>query len=553
MNDFYSLKLLDRMEGLIRRTGVDYRTLRLILQTKLTMDGRRTPTVMAANRKDTEASSGSPLRVHWIYLLFGLVLIPFVVVKGSYIFTMGLTFGLLMFLISTTLISDFSAVMLDLREKNILHTKPIDKRTLNMAKSIHILLYLMSLTLTIAGPSLLVSLFSQGVVFFLLYGAGIILLDCFILVFTALCYLVILRLFDGEKLKDIINYVQIVLTVGLTVGYQFVSRLVSFSLLDTSFTPDWWYYAIPPVWFAAPFEWFVGGNGNAATTALTLLALAVPLLLLAAYIRLMPMFERSLQKLAAEEAGGRDNGVLARRLSAFFCQNRQEATFFRFTWSMMKNERDFKLRTYPTVGLSMALPFIFILNIAQGSGGVSSLKSSPGYLAIYGTALLMMTVVQMLRYSVSYKGAWIYKALPLQPGALISRGVLKAAVLRLLLPVFAVEAVIFTVLFGPRIIPELGTALLALLLYSVICWRIFPQALPFAEKYEQASRKEFTGISFLLLFIMFGFGLLHYLSTRIPAGIVIYSVILAAANVWGWRSAFGNKTLQGERAAGAGV
>ncbi|WP_150270175.1 hypothetical protein [Paenibacillus tepidiphilus] len=552
MNEYYSLKLLDRMEGLFRRIGVDYRTMRLILQTKLTMDGRRTPTVLTANQKEANTSSGSPLRMHWMYLLFGLLLIPFVIIEGNYIFSMGLTFGMLMFLISTTLISDFSSVMLDLREKNILHTKPVDRRTLSMAKSIHILLYLLSLTLTLAAPSLLVSLFSQGVIFFLLYGICVVLLDCFILVFTALCYLAILRLFDGEKLKDIINYVQIVLSVGLMIGYQLISRLVNFSFLDSGFDPAWWSYAVPPFWFASSFELLIGGNSNQETTILSLLALVVPLLLLATYIRLMPLFERSLQKLAAEEAGGKDKGTLARTLSMLTCRNKQEATFFRFTWSMMKNERDFKLRTYPTVGLVMALPFIFIFNIVQ-SGGMSELKGSPGYYGMYAIAMLMLTVVQMLRYSASYKGAWIYKSLPLVPGALISRGMLKAAVLRLLLPVFAAESVIFTVLFGTEIIPELFTILLALLLYSVICWRMFPQALPFAEKYEQASRREFTGVSFMMLFIMLGMGLLHYFAAQIPYGVLVYTGILGAANVWGWQAAFGGRPARGKDMPGAGA
>lgn len=68
---------------------------------------------------------------------------------------MSLLFSIVMFLITTTLISDFSTVMLDLRDKNILFSKPVDRRTLNMAKSLHILIYLLTLTLTFTGPSLL--------------------------------------------------------------------------------------------------------------------------------------------------------------------------------------------------------------------------------------------------------------------------------------------------------------------------------------------------------------------------------------------------------------
>lgn len=107
------------------------------------------------------------MRIQWIYLLLGLMLILFVVQDGNYMYSMSITFGILMFMISTTLISDFSSVMLDLRDKNILFSKPVDRRTLNMAKSLHIFIYLLTLTLTVTGPSLIVSLFKQGPTFFL--------------------------------------------------------------------------------------------------------------------------------------------------------------------------------------------------------------------------------------------------------------------------------------------------------------------------------------------------------------------------------------------------
>ncbi|QQZ62314.1 hypothetical protein JI735_06800 [Paenibacillus sonchi] len=77
MNDFWVLKLLDRLQGGFRRAGVDYKMLRSILQVKLTMDGRRIPTVLGT-QKGSRGTEGSPLRVQWIYLLLGLMLILFV-------------------------------------------------------------------------------------------------------------------------------------------------------------------------------------------------------------------------------------------------------------------------------------------------------------------------------------------------------------------------------------------------------------------------------------------------------------------------------------------
>lgn len=536
MNDFWVLKLLDRLQGGFRRAGVDYKMLRSILQVKLTMDGRRTPTVLGT-QKGSRGTEGSPLRVQWIYLLLGLMLILFVVPGSNFMLNMSVLFAVVMFMITTTLISDFSSVMLDLRDKNILFSKPVDRRTLNMAKSLHVLIYLVTLTLTFTGPSLLVALFKQGVLFFLVYALEILLMDCFILVITALLYLLILRVFDGEKLKDIINYVQIVLSVGIAAGYQLVPRLFDMADLTGSFQPAWWQYVIAPVWFAAPFEVLAGGARGVDLNVLALLSVIIPLVLLFAYIKLMPLFERSLQKLAEQGAAGKDKSRYSGLLSELFCRNKSEAMFFRFTWSMMRKERDFKLKVYPTVGLSLVLPFIFIFNQAWTSDPSLNTESK-AYLFIYLCALLLLTVVQMLRYSSSYKGAWIYKTIPLPETAPVYRGMLKAALLRLMLPLFVLESAVFLWLFGARILPGLAAVMLALPLYAVICFRVLPRALPFSEKYEAAKQRDFSVSGFVLLFILMGLAGLHYIVSLFPSGIYIYLVILAAANVWAWRAAF---------------
>ena len=50
----------------------------------------------------------------------------------------------------------------------------------------------------------------------------------------------ILRVFDGEKLKDMINYVQICLTLVLLVGYQVAIRSFTFVNLDVVVDYSWW-------------------------------------------------------------------------------------------------------------------------------------------------------------------------------------------------------------------------------------------------------------------------------------------------------------------------
>lgn len=67
----------------------------------------------------------------------------------------------------TSMISDFSSVLLDVRDRSILSTKPIATKTVNAAKFMHIFIYLAYLTIALTTIPLLVGLFTQGIIFFL--------------------------------------------------------------------------------------------------------------------------------------------------------------------------------------------------------------------------------------------------------------------------------------------------------------------------------------------------------------------------------------------------
>ena len=115
MKDFVALKFLDRFKGLFEKMGIDYNVMRRIVQIKLIMDGRRVPTIInsSSKRKKTEGDSDKNLfkTSLIIYFFIGLVFLPFILMGKNYIFQMSFVFGFLIFLLMTTLISDFSSVL----------------------------------------------------------------------------------------------------------------------------------------------------------------------------------------------------------------------------------------------------------------------------------------------------------------------------------------------------------------------------------------------------------------------------------------------------------
>lgn len=538
MKDSKILKFLDRLKPVFEKLGADYILMRRILQIKLIMDGRRVPTVFAGKNNDKSGDSGNKFfKSLWIYVLMGLILIPFVCMKSSYIYQMSLVFVIVIFFIMTSLISDFSSVLLDIKDKVIIGIRPVDPKTLRLSKTIHILIYMICLSGALTGPALLVSLFTQGLMFFLIFLFSIILLNIFIIVLTALVYFFVLRFFDGEKLKDIINYVQIILSVVLMLGYQLLGRLFNVVNLNVQFTPRWWQYFIIPVWFSAPFQMIKKSEINSRLVIFTVMAVVVPIISILIYIKLIPVFENNLQKLSNNyKENKRSKKTSIRLLAKILCRDKEERMFFRFAFDMMKNERDFKLKVYPTLAYSTFFPFIFIFQLLTIIN-MAEISQSKSYLFIYFCGMMLPTVIIMLRYSESYKGAWIYNALPIKNPAPVFKGTIKAFITKLFFPVFLFQSIIFTAVFGTRIVPDLLLIFLNMMLFNILSFLAIEKHLPFSEPF-QSSQQGNVGITLILFMLLGLLAGIHYILTKVNYGIYVYLIISFIANLVLWKLSF---------------
>lgn len=537
MSKFYTLTFIDKFQRLFTMAGVNYPLMRKMLEMKLLMDRRRVPTVFSGNdnKKNQDNDSNQFLKSLWIYGFIGLVFIPFLFIQDSYIFPMSLIFAILMFILMTSMISDFSQVLLDIRDKNILNTKPVDKRTINTAKIIHVSIYMFFLTATITGIPLVISLFARGFMFFFVFLGQIILIDMLIVVVTALLYILILRFFDGEKLKDIINYVQIMLSISIIVGYQLVIRSFEFIDITFAFSPEWWQIFVPPIWYGAVFELILNGETNAHYMTFTALALFLPFLSLYIYVKSIPSFEGNLEKLSSsEKSKEKIAGSLKKAIVKMICRDKEERAFFNFSMIMMKNERDFKLKVYPSIGLSLVFPFLIIFQ-SFNEFSLDEIAGNRSFLSIYVAALMVPTVILMLRYSENYQGAWIYDVLPIQRKRAIFRGTLKALLVKLFLPVYLLISTVFLILFTPSILLDLVIAGLGTCVYAVICYKaINGNELPFAESFKLAQQTDGWKI-FLLFFPIGGFVGIHFWMTTIEYGVHGYGVLLLIVNWVLWR------------------
>ncbi len=540
MKEFKVLKILDKLSGLYKKAGVDYDAFKLILNIKLTMDGRRKATVFNDNRKNKE-DSNQFYKALIMYALFGIFIGLLLILDINKMYMMTIYFSAIMFMVLTIFISDFSYVILDVRDKNILFTKGVDSKTINAAKITHIVIYMIYLTLALVGVSFIVSL-KYGGLFSFIFILEIILLDIFMIIVTALVYLFVLKFFDGEKLKDMINYVQIVLSIAMVVMYQIVPRFFGvMDIFNISYKEKIWHLLIPPMWFSAPLSIVSGEGVTLIKLIMCILALIVPIISIIIYIKLTPSFENNLQKLNNNEEKIKEKNRLLIKINNLLCKDNSERAFFNFTLGIINSEREFKLKVYPNLALGIVLPIIFILPAIErnGMGEIfQGMRNSRFYLSIYAFTIIIPNILVMLRYSEKYLGAWIYEVAPIMKISSIFKGVIKAAIFKLLLGPYIILSIIFIIIFGPRVIIHLIIAFLSLILLMIINFAILKKVFPFSQKFEVVNTSE----SLITLFISLGgviiLLLIHLVISKILLLNFIYLAILIIIDLILWNVSF---------------
>lgn len=541
MKEFKVLKILDKLSWLYTKAGVDYNILRLIINTKLTMDGRRKATVFNNDESKKKKESNEFYKALLMYAFIGLFLGLMLIFDINKMYLMSGFFSIIMFMILTIFISDFSYVILDVRDKNIISTKGIDNKTINAAKITHVFIYMTYLTLALVGISFIISL-KYGVAYFLVFFIEIILIDIFMIIITALAYLLVLKFFDGEKLKDIINFVQIGLSIFMVVIYQIVPRL--FSIIDLSkidYNNKIWHLLIPPMWFAAPLSIISGEEVTNIKIMMSILALMVPVISIILYLKLTETFEKNLQKLNNNDVNIKEKGKMLIKINNLFCKDNTERAFFNFAIGIVNSEREFKLKVYPNLALGIVLPIVFMMtgiNRSNSIGIFESLRNSRQYLSIYAFALVIPNILIMSRYSEKYMGAWIYQIAPIGNMASVFRGVLKGIIYKFMIIPYALISLIYILIFGPKVIIHLIIVFLVLISLMIINFLILKKSLPFSKKFEATNGGESIGVILIHMFSVLVALAIHFVLVNNKIVSYVYIIVLVILNLLLWKYSF---------------
>ena len=245
----FILRLFRPFRKLIEWAGVNYQQFEVILQAKLTMDNRK----MLGNNSQKKTLKNAMLTQVIIYTGIGGYLTGLLYKgDGALFFFSTLFFSFIVIMVVMGLISEFHTILFDTRDNSILLPRPIAPRTLLFVRVMHIMVYLMLISLSLSIIPLIAFAITYGVPAMLLLLADVILITVFSVFLTNIIYLLLMKFITGERLKDIIVYSQILLTIIFMGAYQFMPRLAENQALITGFNQlHWWMYLVPPFWMSA--------------------------------------------------------------------------------------------------------------------------------------------------------------------------------------------------------------------------------------------------------------------------------------------------------------
>ncbi|MEI6949339.1 hypothetical protein V9K67_19290 [Paraflavisolibacter sp. H34] len=535
------LRLVLLPQGFYRRWDVNPTQLKAILEVKLTMDDRRPNTFHQTRQHKKEGPiKASTLGTVLLSALFGLTLLSAFLMGDNIVLQLAFYYSFFILMLGMTLISDFTSVLIDVRDNFIILPRPVNDRTFVLAKILHILIHIGRIAIPMGLPAFGFLLYLRGGAAGLLFALMTALATLFTIFLVNAFYLLILKVTRPQKFQSIISYIQIFFAVGFYGGSQLLPR--GLDLLDVKNA----HLAASPLWLLAPPYWFSAGwnvlhslAGTPLEWAGSFLSIGAPATGLLVVVRyLAPAFNSKLALLGTGTAteGAKEPQAKATTggWMAFFgkllTRSGAEKMGFLFTLRMIARSRDFRMKVYPSIGYFVVVLVGMFYNLRQMSRG----KENPDLtsifiLGIYVSNFVVLTAIHQVKYSEKYKAAWLFFVAPItRPGEVI-RGSMKACLLLFYLPAALLLCGAGLALGGPQLLPDAFLGVMNQLLIISVLMYLQHRQLPFSLPDNANSKGDTILQSFLLLFISGIAGGLHYLLHGFPAVVLVLGLLSLGA------------------------
>ncbi len=510
------------------RLGVNVFHLRSILTVKLMMDDRRPNTFQQARQKKKEkpVSSATLGTMLLTGLLGSFFLIGFFVGK-NYVTHLTFYFALFIFMLASTLITDFTSVLIDVRDNYIILPKPVSDRTVVVARLLHITIHISKLVLPMSLP---------GIIFvWIKYNAwGSLVLLIMILLATLLTiflinalYIFILRVTTPQKFQSVISYFQIIFAILIYGSYQVVPQMVDkVSLKGYDISASKWIWLAPPYWFAGGWQLLAGKDFQPEWLLALIISFAVPIFSVWIVVKYFaPSFNQKLSQISgsSSETTAIKKGSIARPaaspyvngLAKIFTRNGAERMAFLFCWKMTGRSKDFKMKVYPGFGYLLVYAVVLIYNSHRFTFYSLHEQTREGKILLisilYFSSFMLIMAIAQISFSDKYKAAWIYFVTPINPPGQLLTGAFLSVLIKFYLPILVLIAIPAISIIGPSVIPNLLLGLCNQVLISSLIAYVNLKQLPFSVSQSNAKKSGAFIRGAFTLMIPATIGLVHYL------------------------------------------
>ncbi len=531
---------------LYKKAGVDTLQLQAILSTKLTIDNRR-PSAFGKMKQSREKKEVSRATLGTVFGSFfmGLFFLYSFAIGDQMITKLTLFFSMFIFMVCIMLITDFTSVLIDVRDNIIILPKPVTDATFVVARLLHIAIRTCLIVLPLSIPAWIAT--------FIIDGAGMIFPFILMIILSTLLsiflinavYILILKITTPAKFQSIISYIQIGFAVIVYGGYQILPRLITNKAIANIHISELPFIRLyPPFWFADSCLSIAKLNFRGEGLISVIMSVCIPIISVWMVVRYFaPSFN---QKLAMITAGNSEQSTVSasyagavvkatrvERLAGKLTHSGSEYMGFLFAWKMMSRSRDFKMKVYPSFGYVIVFLVMMVLNHpslisnAQGGKGLLSIM----LLVVYFSSFVLISVMQNLPYSEKFKAAWIFNITPVEaPGEVIC-GAVKSAIICFYIPIVLVLCILGVVFLGPGVIPNLLLGCCNILSICAVISYITIRKLPFSSTLVSTSKGTTFLRSMLTLMIPAILGGIHWFVSGY-LWFVIFLLVITALIPW---------------------
>ena len=538
----FVLKVVDKCVKPFLSKDLNYGQIREMLRLKLIMDSRRvSPALQNNGKKIGKEPKRSMILTCLVYMGLGIFIASMQVMPNMF-GANTISFAMLIFMLFSVYISEYSAVLLDTTEKSFYGALPIGKNEISTAKNIHIAYYIGTIAASMMLPSVVVGFISKGILYGLVFTLVSIVIVVVCLHLAGVIYYLLLKVFSGEKLKDILSGFQIFMTIAIILSYQIVPRVVSiagFSKGQITFSPV--YFLLPSAWFSAILESLFGAGGEWYIYVLAGITVPAVILLEVLYKKkVMPEFEGELDKLTETAKENKSLSPFSKLMCKLLSKDEQENAFMKLVLIQVSRNRDMKLKLYPQLANVFILPIIMVLPQITGEKGftgfIENLRAGRWGLALlYFTGLTSASIYMIIGQTENPESIMFYQILPIENLSKCIRAGIKVVLFRYLTPIFVALSALLLGVYGFGVIPDLVIAYLSFIFVTGFIIRISAWVLPFSYESDAASAGNNLLMFFMSLFVFAVLGWIHIFWLKTLELQLIGIVVMILANLVLWK------------------